>query len=71
MSEKSCNTWYVASCEGKNNNGTYKMDHFITVKTGDNLKWKHPLKPDFIDLYPASIVECHVEGEWDISTQEP
>ena len=38
----------------------------MRVKPGHNLKWKHPPKPDFIDLYPASIVEFHVEGEWDI-----
>ena len=41
----------------------------MRVKPGDNLKWKHPPKPDLIDLHPASIVECHVEGEWDISNQ--
>ena len=36
----------------------------MRVKPGDNMKWKHPPKPDLIDLHPASIVECHVEGEW-------
>ena len=27
MTEGKMNIWYIASCEGKNPDGTYKMDH--------------------------------------------
>ena len=29
--------------EGKNDDGTYKMDHLMRVQDGNKLKWKHPL----------------------------
>ena len=43
------------------------MDHFVRVKKGNNLTWKPPIKPDTLDLHSASILDCDVDGEWDVS----
>ncbi len=69
ITEESLNTWYIASCEGKNSDGTYEMDHLTRVQKGSNLVWKHPVKADKIDLHNGSIVECPVDGEWDVSQE--
>ena len=29
LKEGSANTWYIASCEQQNDNGTYRMDHIM------------------------------------------
>ena len=67
ISEGNCNTWYIASCETRNDNGTFQMDHLTRVKKGNDLTWKHPRKPDPLDLHPASILDCIVDGEWNVS----
>ena len=65
--EGEVNTWYVASCEGKNSDGTYEMDHLTRVQRGHNLKLKHPVWLDKINLRAESIIECVVDSEWDVS----
>ena len=30
------------------------------------MTWKHPRKPDTLDLHAASILDCNVDGEWDV-----
>ena len=42
IKEGSSDTWYIAKCEGKNEDGTYKMDHLMRVQDGSNLKLKSP-----------------------------
>ena len=37
-------TGYIASCKGRNSNGTYEINHLIRVQRGSNLKWKHPVR---------------------------
>ena len=51
-------TWYIATCEGKNGDGTYKMDHLMRVQDGSNLKWKRPNKPYLLNLHSESILDC-------------
>ena len=63
------NTWYIASCENVNPDGTYKMDHLTRAKPGNDAKWKHPPKSDILSLYKASILDCNVEGEWNVTNQ--
>ena len=42
VSEGSKDTWYnFSTCEGKNDDETYKKYHLMRVKTVRNLKWKH------------------------------
>ena len=67
ITEGKVNTWYVASCEGKNSDGTYEMDHLTRVQRGHNLKWKHPARLDKVNLRAESIIECVVDSEWDVS----
>ena len=55
------NTRYIASCEGKN-----EMHHLARCQKGSNLKWKQPSRLDKDNLWPASIVDCVIEGEWDV-----
>lgn len=35
--------------------------------TCSDLQWKHPTKADFVNWKPESIVECDIDGEWDVS----
>ena len=63
ISEGSSDTLYVATCKGKNDDGTYKMDHLMRVRDGNNLKWKHPPKRDLLNLHLDSILDCKIDGE--------
>ena len=38
MRDGKMNKWYIASCKGKNQDGTYEMDHLARVQRGFNLK---------------------------------
>ena len=69
LTEGTKDTWYLASCEGINNDGTFKMDHLMRAETGSSFKWKHPSKPDSLDLNINSILDCEVIGEWDVSNE--
>ena len=40
ISEGKYNTWYITSCENRNGNGTFQMDHLIRVQKGNDLTWK-------------------------------
>ena len=62
-------TWYIATCEVKNDDGTYKMDHLMRVQDGSNLKLKCPTKPDLLNLHTDSILDCEVDGEWNVSNE--
>ena len=53
ISEGKYNTWYMDSCENRNDDGTFQMDHLIRFKKG-NLTWKDPRKAD------TSILDCTV-----------
>ena len=46
------------------------MEHLERVQHGNNWKWKHPPKPDCLYQYPASTVNCNVDGEWDVSNEK-
>ena len=69
MTKGKMNTCYIASCEGKNPDGTYEMEHLTRVQRGSDLKWKQPARIDKINLQAGSIVECGVDGEWDVSQE--
>ena len=69
MSEGNCNTWYIASCENINSDGTYKTNHLMRTNKQSNLKWKHPATQNCLDLHPLSIVDCDVNGDWNVSQQ--
>ena len=67
--EGKVNTRYIASCESKNDDRTYEMHHLMRVQNGSNLRWKQPTKVDKASMYPASIVGCTIDGEWDVSKE--
>ena len=67
--EGNVNTWYVASCEGDNGDGTYDMHQLTRCNKGSNLLWKQPSKVDKCDLFPGSIIDCIIDGEWDVSKE--
>ena len=69
LKEGSANTWYIASCEQQNDNGTYRMDHLMRVKAGNNKLWKHPPKLDSLDLNSSSIVDLRIDGEWNVPNE--
>ena len=69
IAQGNVNTWYIASCDGKNSDGTYEMDHLTRAQKGSNLKWRHPVRVDKDNLRAESIVECVVDGEWDVSQE--
>ena len=57
ITEGSSDTWYISTCEGENEDGTYKMDHFMRVEAGSNLKWKHSPEHDLLNLHLGYILE--------------
>ena len=67
ISERSSDTQYIATCEGKNDDGSNKMDHLMRARDGNILKWKHSPKPDLLNLHINSIIDCIIEGEWNVS----
>ena len=69
ISEGSSDILYIATSEGKNDDGTYKIDNLIWVQDGNNLKWKHPPKCDLLNLHIDSILDCKIEGEWNVSNE--
>ena len=71
ISEGTSDTWYIATCEGKNDNGnyTYKMDYLMRVQDGNNLKFKHPPKHDLLNFHIYSILYSKIEGEWNVSNE--
>ena len=69
ITEGKLNTWYIASCEGQNLDGTCEKDHLTRVQKGSNLIWKHPLRLDKVNLRQESIVEYPVDGKWDVSQE--
>ena len=44
ITEGNCNAQYIATCESKISNSTFKMDRFTSFKDRNNWKWKYPLK---------------------------
>ena len=46
-----------------------QMDHLTRVHEGSNLKWKYPVKLHKDNLKAQSIVECIIDGEWDMSKE--
>ena len=50
MDENGKKLWYVACCEGRNEDGTYKMDHLVRAEKGKDCKWKYPTMPDTFKL---------------------
>ena len=66
ITERSSDTWYIATCEGENENETYKMHHLMRVEAGSSLKWNHPAKRDLLNLHLASILDCKIGGEWNV-----
>ena len=49
--------------------GTYVMDHLTIVQRGTDPKWNQPARVNKINLQAESIVECHADGEWDVSQE--
>ena len=45
------------------------MHQLMRVQKGSNLLWKQPTKVDNANMHPASIVECIIDGEWDVSKE--
>ena len=63
--EGEVNTWYLATCIEEGD--TYKMEFLHRVDKNSNLTWKHPSKPDIATLQPESILQCVIDGDWDLS----
>ena len=41
----------------------------MRVETDSSFKWKHPPKPDSLDLNINSNLDCEVIGEWNVSNE--
>ena len=62
IGERSSDTLYIATCEGKSDCGTYKVDHLIRIRDRNNLKWKHLPKRNLMNLHVNSILDCILKG---------
>ena len=45
------------------------MDHLTRVHEGSNLKRKYPVKSYKDNVKAQSIIECIINGEWDVSKE--
>ena len=57
---------YITSYESKNEHCTFKIKHFTRAQHGNKCKCKHIQKLDCVNLYSGSIVDCYIDGEWDV-----
>ena len=39
----------------------------MRARDGNILKWKHSPKPDLLNLHINAIIDCIIEGEWNVS----
>ena len=67
MTEGKMNTWFIASCEGKNLDENYEIDHLARVQRWFDLKQKQPERINKINSQAESIAECDMDAEWDLS----
>ena len=58
--------WYIGCCTEVINGVLYKVEHIHRWTKDSNLKWRYPSKPDIKDVVPEQILECSVEGDWNI-----
>ena len=57
--------WYVGYCTKVVSEQLYEIEH-IQRCGRDNLKWQYPSKPDIQQVALEQILECPVDGEWNI-----
>ena len=71
ISEGLSDTWYISTCEGKKDDGPYKMNNLMRVQDGRSSKWKYPFKCDLQNLHLESVLNCKIDGEWNVSNERP
>ena len=45
------------------------MDHLKRVQDGKKLKWKQLPKRDLLNLHLGSIIDCKIDGKWNVSNE--
>ena len=58
--------WFIGYCIQVINDELFEVEHIQRCEKGSNLRWKYPSKPNIHDVVPEQILECAVEGEWNI-----
>lgn len=62
-------TWYLGYCVNHNSDKTYSVEHLHRVSKGSQLRWKHPPQQDIAEVSIDQILECVIEGDWDVSKE--
>ena len=58
--------WFIGYCIQVITDKLSEVEYIQRCEKGSNLKWKYPSKPDVYKVVPEQILECAVEGEWNI-----
>ena len=58
--------WFLGYVK-KSVNDLFLVDHLTRVLKNSDSKWKYPTREDVQLIEPDQIVECAVEGEWDLT----
>ena len=61
-----CYTRYIGYCTKVVSRDLFEVEHLQRCVKDSNLNWKYPPKPDIQCVAPEHILECSVEGEWNI-----
>ena len=57
--------WYLGYIKKLLSNAKLSVDHL--VRTTSDSKWKYPSQEDLQEAGPEQIVQCEVNGDWDMS----
>lgn len=58
-------TWYLGYCVEVLEND-FRVEHMHRIAKESNLKWRYPARPDIALVESDQILNCAIEGEWDI-----
>ena len=61
--------WYLGYCIDVCQNGLYTIEHIHRVAKDLSLKWKYPTRDDTAQVDEEHILDCEIEGEWNITNR--
>ena len=65
--EQSGYEWYLGYIQNRCPDGKLSVDHLHRELKNSDSKWKYPTREDVQEVDPEQIVQCKVQGDWDLS----
>ena len=66
MNEDDSYSWFLGYITEQIND-TFVVDHLCRVLRNSDSKWKYPSKGDVQSVQDDQIVDCDIEGDWDMT----